>query len=78
MTNVAEIEKREIITFEAGRTRKRAARMVAAYLDYENVTSLLNGLLDELIAKHFPDMMKQIEIEDPKARSRRQARKKAG
>jgi hypothetical protein len=75
---VAEIEKREIISFEAGRARKRAVRMLAAKLDYEDVTTLLNALLDKQIEKYFPDEMKSIEAEDPKASSRRQARKKAG
>ncbi len=70
--------KREIITFEAGRARKRGARMVAAFLDYDDVSEMLNSMLDEVIAKHFPELMKEIENEDPKARSRRQAKKKAG
>ncbi len=77
MTSV-EGEKREIISFEAGRARKRAARMVAAFLDYDDVTSLLNALLDREIEKYFPEMMRGVEEEDPKARSRRQAKKKAG
>ncbi len=47
---VAENEKREIISFEAGRARKRAARMLAAKLDYEDVTTLLNAFLDKQIA----------------------------
>ncbi len=75
---MAEAVKREIITFEAGRARKRGARMVAALLDYDDVSEMLNSMLDEVIGKHFPELMKEIESEDPKARSRRQARKKAG
>ena len=71
-------EKREIISFEAGHARKRAARMMAAKLDFEDVTTLLNALLDREIAKVFPEEMRLIELEDPKARLRRQARKKAG
>lgn len=70
-------EKRAIITFEAGHARKRAARMLAAKLDYEDVTTLLNALLDEKIAKVFPDEMKLTEAEDPKARARKQAKKKS-
>ncbi len=75
---MAEPEKREIITFEAGHARKRAARMLAAKLDYEDLTTLLNALLDREIAKYFPEEMRLIEAQDPKARSRRQAKRKAG
>ena len=52
--------------------------MLAAKLDYEDVTTLINTLLDAQIVKYFPDEMRAIEQQDPKARSRRQAKKKAG
>lgn len=71
-------EKREIISFDAGHARKRAARMLAAKLDYEDLSTMLNALLDREIARHFPEEMRAIEAQDPKARSRRQAKKKAG
>lgn len=75
---MADTEKREIISFEAGHARKRAARMLAAKLDYEDLTTFLNALLDRQIARYFPDEMEAIEAEDPKARSRRQAKRQAG
>ncbi len=67
-----------LIGFRAGRARKRAARMLAAKLDFDDVSDMMKWLLDQQVAKYFPEEMKEIEEEDPKARSRRQARKKAG
>lgn len=78
MIFMAEGEKRGVIIFNTGHARKRAAKMVAAFLDYEDLTTYINDLLDRDIELHLPQMMKEIEVEDPKARSRRQARKKAG
>ncbi len=66
------------IGFNAGRARKRAIRMVMAKLEYDDLSELLNELIDQAVQKHFPEEMQAIEAEDPKARSRRQARKKAG
>lgn len=78
MNLVAHGEKRDIITFEAGYSRKKAARMLALLLDYHDVSAMLKDWLDEKIAEKLPQLMDQIEEEDPKARSRRQAKRKAG
>ncbi len=73
-----EFQKQENIGFRAGRARKKGARLLAVELDFDDVSELMKWLLDREIAEHYPHIMKQIEAEDPKARSRRQARKKAG
>ncbi len=73
-----EKDKRTPIIFNTVPSRKRAARILAAYLDQDDLTTLLNTLIDEKVAQYFPDLMKEIEAEDPKARRRWQTLKKAG
>ncbi len=70
-------ENIDAITFYTVNARKRAAKAVAGVLDMD-LTTLLNSLIDEKVAEVFPQLMKEIEEQDPKARSRRQALKKAG
>ncbi len=60
-----------IISFEAGKARKRATRMIAAKLDYPDVTSLLNALLDGAIETTFPEEIPAIRAEEQKLREKR-------
>ncbi len=68
----------DLIGFKTSHARKRAARMLAAKLDFDDVSELMRFLLDREIKKYFPEEIKEIQAEDLKASSRRQARKKAG
>lgn len=52
------------IGFNAGKARKRAARMLAAKLDFDDLTGLLNFLLDEKIKAELPGEYREILAED--------------
>ncbi len=67
-----ESRKHHHIGFRAGPARKKAARLLAIELDFPDVTELMKWLLDREIAERYPQMMKQIEAEDPGTNRRQQ------
>mgnify|MGYP007022265327 CR=1 FL=1 len=66
------------IGFNAGKARKRAARMLAAKLDFADLTDLMKWLIDQQVEKYFPDEAKSIRLEEnapsPKVRGERKHR----
>ncbi len=59
------------IVFRTCPARKKGARLLAIDLDFPDVTELMKWLRDREIAERYPQLMKQIEAEDPDARAGR-------